>query len=222
VLRVGVLASGDGTNFQALHDACVTGYADAEIVCVLTNKRSAGVLRRAAHAGVEGVFVDPKDTEGRDAYDRMLLANLKMFGVDLVCGAGFMRILGPGFVAAYHNRILNVHPSLLPAFPGLDAIEQAWNHGVKVTGATVHIIDAELDGGPIVFQRAVEVRPDDTIETLTERVHLAEYAIYPKALRFWGSLDRIKISGRTVITGDVPDPPWAGELPPALRRERHG
>jgi phosphoribosylglycinamide formyltransferase-1 len=218
VLRVGVLASGEGTNFQALHDACVSGYAGAEIVVVLCNRRESGVLRRAAHAGVEGVFVDPRDAPSRESYDRMLLAHLKMYGVDLVCAAGYMRLLSPEFVGAYANRILNVHPSLLPAFPGLEAVEAAWSWGVRVTGATVHIIDTELDHGPILYQRAVDVRPDDTLEKLTERVHLAEYAVYPKALRFWASTTNVRLDGRRVVVDtEHPDPPWSPGPPPSLR-----
>jgi phosphoribosylglycinamide formyltransferase-1 len=170
---------------------------------------------------VEGVFADPKDVSSREEFDRSLLSHLKMYGVDLVCGAGYMRLLSPEFVRAYQNRILNVHPSLLPAFPGLDAIAQAWEWGAKVTGASVHIIDTELDHGPILFQHAVEVRPDDTLESLTERVHLAEYVVYPKALRWWAVQDRIRFSGRCVlIDTEPPDPPWAGELPPGLRGGR--
>lgn len=219
-LRVGVLASGGGTNFQALHDACVTEYAPAEIVCVLSNRRDAGVLRRAARAGVEGVFVDPADAPDREAYDRLLLSHLKRFGVDLVCNAGYMRILSEVFCDAYRRSALNVHPSLLPAFPGLRAIEQAWEWGVKVTGATVHIVTHDLDAGPIVFQRAVDVRPDETPESLEHRVHLAEYVVYPKALRFWATSDRIRLDGRRVVVSDEPpDPPWAGRLPPSLERE---
>lgn len=213
-----MLASGEGTNFEALYDACATGYADAEIAVVLCNRRGAKVLERADRAGVEGVFIDPKQAASREEYDRVLQTHLEMYGVDLVCGAGFMRILSAPFVESYRDRILNVHPSLLPAFPGLDAIEQAWEWGVKVTGATVHIIDTELDHGPILFQHAVEVRPDDTLATLTERVHLAEYTIYPKALRFWGSQGGVQISGRRVIVDEeVPDPPWSPGLPPALQ-----
>lgn len=220
MLRVGVLASGEGTNFQTLHDACVTGYAAAEIVCVLSNRREAGVLRRAAHAGIEGIFVDPADAPDRESYDRLLLANLKRFGVDLVCCAGYMRILSPVFCEAYRHQALNVHPSLLPAFSGLRPIEQAWEWGARVTGATVHVMTAELDAGPIVFQRAVDVRPDDTLESLERRIHLAEYVVYPKALRFWAESESIRLSGRRVIVdAEPPDPPWAGGLPPSLARE---
>lgn len=216
MLRVGVLASGEGTNFQALHDACASGYADAEIACVLTNRPAAGVRRRAERAGVECVVVEPSSAEDREAYDRRLLAELKRFGVELVCGAGYMRLLSAAFVEAYEGNILNIHPSLLPAFPGLRAVEQAWDHGVRVTGATVHVVDAELDNGPIVLQRAVEIRPDDTLETLERRIHLAEYSIYPQALRIWA--DRAyAVDGRRVsLTAMPPEPPWAGTTPPGI------
>ena len=215
--RVGILASGSGTNFQALQDACASGYAPAEFAVVLSNKPDAYVLRRAERAGVEGVFVDPKGAASREEYDRQLTAYLEKHQVDLVCGAGYLRLLSPEFVRSFENRILNVHPSLLPAFPGLHGVEQAWEWGVKVTGVTVHVIDAELDHGPIVLQRAVEVRPADTLESFEARIHLMEYVLYPKALCLWAE-GRVKFDGRrVVIEGDVPDPPWAGDYPPGLR-----
>jgi phosphoribosylglycinamide formyltransferase-1 len=216
-MRVGILASGEGTNFQALLDACRAGYAPAEIAVVLSSRAEAGVLRRASRAGIEAVFVDPKGASSREDYDTQLAAYLEKHGVDFVCGAGYLRLLSAEFVRAYENRILNVHPSLLPAFPGLHAVRQAFEWRAKVTGVTVHVIDAELDHGPIVLQRAVDVRPDDTLAALEARVHLTEYAIYPKALKLFAE-GRVKIEGRTVlITHDVEDPPWNGQLAPGLR-----
>lgn len=217
MLRVGILASGEGTNFQALHDACATGYAHARIVVALTNRPDAGVLRRADRAGVDAAYVDPQEASSREGYDEMLLAHLRKHDVELVCGAGFLRILSPVFVDAYANRILNVHPSLLPAFPGLDANERAWDWGVKVTGVTVHLIDAELDHGPILYQRAVDVLPTDDLASLTARLHAVEYALYPKALRYWAECGGVRLDGRrVVIEREVPDPPWAGGPPPGL------
>ncbi len=216
MLRVGVLASGEGTNFQALSDACAVGYAEAEIAAVLTDRSDAGVLRRAARAGVPATFVDPREAASREDYDRILLKHLEEDGVDLVCGAGFLRILSSGFVQAYEGRILNIHPSLLPAFPGLHAVRQAWEWGVKVTGVTVHVIDTELDHGPIVLQRAVDVRPDDTLETLERRIHRTEYVLYPEALRLWAA-GAVRLEGRRVtLTLEPSEPPWAGGLPPGL------
>lgn len=214
--RVGVLASGSGTNFQALHDACATGYVDAEVAVVLTNRAQAGVVGRAERAGVGCEFVSPDAACSREEYDRMLDALLRRHGADLVCGAGYMRLLSSDFVRRWEGRILNVHPSLLPAFQGLRAIEQAWEWGAKVTGVTVHVIDTELDHGPIVCQRAIDVRPSDTLESLTERVHLTEYAVYPRALKLVAE-DRVRLDGRVVVvTEDVDDPPWTGGRPPGL------
>jgi phosphoribosylglycinamide formyltransferase-1 len=217
VLKVGILASGEGTNFQALSDACDAGYAPAVISVVLCNRAQAGVLRRAERAGVEAVFVDPSAACSREEYDRMLMSYLDKFEVDLVCGAGYMRLLSADFVRSYENRILNVHPSLLPSFPGLHSVRQALEWGAKTTGVTVHVIDRELDHGPIVCQRALDVLPGDTLQSLETRVHLVEYALYPKALKLWAE-GRVHIEGRrALIDGDVEDPPWTGERPPGLR-----
>ncbi|MEX2539631.1 MAG: phosphoribosylglycinamide formyltransferase [Actinomycetota bacterium] len=216
MLRVAVLASGRGTNFQALHDACTTGYADAEIVCVATNRPQAGVLERAAAAGVDGVVVASKGIASREAYDNELLDALEPFKADLVCGSGFMRIFSPVFIGAYRDNLLNVHPSLLPAFPGTHVIEEAWNWGAKVTGVTVHLMTEDLDSGPVVYQRALDVDASSTVEDLERRIHLLEYALYPKALKLFAE-GSFRIDGRrVVIERDVEDPPWAGELPPGL------
>lgn len=212
MLRVGVLASGSGTNFCALRDACTTGYADATIACVLTNRADAGVLHRAGDT--PAVFVDPSAACSREEYDRMLVHHLEEHGVELVCGAGYMRLLSSGFVRHFENRILNVHPSLLPAFPGLDAIGQAWKHGVKVTGVTVHVIDDKLDNGPILFQRAVEV--PGSLADLEQSIHKVEYTLYPMAVKAWAA-GAVSIEGRRVeFSEDTPEPPWAGGLPPSL------
>jgi phosphoribosylglycinamide formyltransferase 1 len=219
VLRVAVLASGRGTNFVALHDACATGYAEAEVVSVLSDRRRAQVLERAARLGVEGVFVDPKRAGDREAYDELLLAELEAREVDLACNAGFMRILGRTYCKAMAERALNVHPSLLPSFPGAHGIRDAWEWGVKTSGVTVHFVTEELDMGPIVCQRAVDIGPEDALETFERKIHLAEYAIYPKALKLF-SEGRLRVEGRRVIvSGDVDDPPWAGGLPPGLSDE---
>ncbi|HVE91819.1 MAG TPA: phosphoribosylglycinamide formyltransferase [Actinomycetota bacterium] len=216
-MRIGVLATGSGTNFQALVDACRSGYAPAEVVAVLTNKADALVLDRAARAGVPGVFVDPKAAPTREEYDRMLLEQLKLHGVELVCNAGYMRILSSEFVSEYRDRALNIHPSLLPSFPGLHAVRQALEHGVRVTGVTVHVVTDDLDGGPVLLQRAVDVLAGEPVESLTSRLHLVEYALYPKALKLWAS-GMVRVDGRRVeVSGDVEDPPWAGSLPPGLR-----
>jgi phosphoribosylglycinamide formyltransferase-1 len=216
MLRVAVLASGNGTNFQALQDACATGYAPAEIVCVITNKKSAGVVGRANRAGVETVVVRHKDRDTEEV-DDVILRALEVRGVDAVFYAGYMRIRGPAFAKALEGRVFNVHPSLLPAFPGANPIQDAWDWGVKVSGVTVHYATEDLDMGPIVVQRAVEIGPGDTLESFENKIHLTEYAVYPKVLKLQ-SEGLLRMEGRTVtIERDVEDPPWTGELPPGLR-----
>lgn len=219
MLRVAVLASGRGTNFVALADACLTRYADAEVVCVLTNKRDAGVLERAQRLGIEGVFVDPKRAADREAYDELLLAELSSRDVELACNAGYMRILGRTYCKAMEGRALNIHPSLLPAFAGASAVDDAWEWGAKTSGVSVHYVTEELDMGPIVAQRAVDITPDDTRESFERKIHLAEYAVYPKALKLFAA-GALRVEGRrVVVTSDVADPPWAGGPSPSLEGE---
>ncbi len=215
MLRVAVLASGNGTNFQALQDACTAGYVDAEIVCVVTNKQDAPVLERAARAGVEGVFVDHKGLT-REQRDEVLLEHYEQRGVEFACHAGYMRILGRTYCKAMEGRAFNVHPSLLPAFAGAHPMEDAWEHGVKTSGVTIHFVTEELDAGPIVVQRAVNVTPFDTFESFEQRMHLVEYTLYPKALKLFAE-GKLTMKGRKVlISRDVEEVPWAGELPPGL------
>lgn len=180
--RLGVLISGRGSNLQAIADAISRGTLRAQIAIVISNVAGAPGLARAAAAGLETALMPHQNWPSREEYDRALAAALAARGVELVCLAGFMRRLSPAFVDAFPNRILNVHPSLLPAFPGLDAQRQALEHGVKVTGATVHLVNAELDAGPIVRQAAVPVYDDDTVETLSARILEQEHRLYPEAI----------------------------------------
>jgi phosphoribosylglycinamide formyltransferase 1 len=181
VKRVGVLISGRGSNLQALIDAQREGALCGELALVVSNVESARGLVRARAAGIPTAFCDHRG-RSRDEHDRDLTTVLRAARVDLVCLAGYMRLLSPAFVQAFAGRILNVHPSLLPAFPGLDAQRQAWDHGVKVSGATVHFVDEGLDSGPIVLQEAVPVLDPDTPELLSERILAAEHRIYPRAV----------------------------------------
>ena len=181
--RVGVLISGRGSNLQSIIDAVAAGAFDASIAVVISNRADAPGLQRARAAGIEAIHLDPRDYADRDAYDRALADALRARGVTLVCLAGFMRLVGRPLLDAFPQRILNIHPSLLPAFPGLDAQRQALDHGVRVTGATVHLVTSELDGGPIVLQAAVPVLDGDTVETLSARVLAEEHRIYPEAIR---------------------------------------
>jgi phosphoribosylglycinamide formyltransferase-1 len=181
--RLGVLISGRGSNLQALIDAIAAGRLDATIAVVISNREDAAGLERARLAGIEAVCISHRAFATRDEYDRALVRQLRARDVGLVCLAGFMRLVGAPLIEAFPNRILNIHPSLLPAFPGLDAQKQAIEHGVRVSGVTVHLVTADLDGGPIVVQRAVPVMPGDTPDTLAARILEEEHRAYPEAVR---------------------------------------
>ena len=181
--RLGVLISGRGSNLQAIIDAIGDARLAATIAVVISNRADAAGLQRARGAGIETLHLNPRDYPGRDAYDAALAQALVASDVDLVCLAGFMRFVGPRLLEVFPNRILNIHPSLLPSFPGLDAQRQALEHGVQIAGATVHLVTSELDGGPIVAQAAVPVLPGDTVDTLSARVLIEEHRIYPDAIR---------------------------------------
>ena len=180
--RIAVLISGRGSNLQALIDAIADGRLRAEIAVVISNKADAFGLQRARAAGIATVTVSHRDHPTRDAFEEVLVRELRARDVSLVCLAGFMRLLGPTFLDAFPNGILNIHPSLLPSFPGVDAQRQAWEHGAKVAGATVHFVTGELDGGPIVVQAAVPILDTDTPETLAARILEQEHRLYPKAV----------------------------------------
>jgi phosphoribosylglycinamide formyltransferase-1 len=197
-LRVGVLASGRGSNLQALLDATARPGFPARVVVVISDRERAQALDRARAAGVEAVFVDPKDFADRESYDRALVRELEARRVGLVCHAGFMRILSPAYVRAFAGRALGIHPALLPAFQGLHAQRQALEYGVKITGATVHFLDEGVDTGPIVLQSSVPVEPADTEETLAARILAEEHRLYPEAVRLFAE-GRLRIVGRRVM-----------------------
>jgi phosphoribosylglycinamide formyltransferase-1 len=201
-LAVGVLASGRGSNLQALLDACAAPDFPARIVVVISDREHAPALERTRAAGVEAVWVNPKDFVSRESFDQTLVRELEKRQVGLVCHAGYMRMLSPAYIRAFAGRALNIHPSLLPAFPGLHAPRQALEHGVKVAGATVHFVDEGMDTGPIVLQAAVAVRPDDTEETLASRILIEEHRLYPAAVRLFAE-GRLEIVGRRVRITDV-------------------
>lgn len=180
--RLGILISGRGSNMVALADAVAAGrIPNAEIALVLSDQPAAGGLAKANERGIETVVIERRGRT-REEHDHEIVAELRSRSIDLVCLAGYMRILSREFLTAYRGRILNIHPSLLPAFPGLDAQKQALAHGVKFAGCTVHLVDETLDGGPIVAQRVVSVRDDDTIETLSARILAEEHQLYPEAV----------------------------------------
>ena len=198
--RLGVLISGRGSNLQAFIDAIAAGRLDATIALVISNREDAAGLPRARAAGLEAVCIPHRAFATRDDYDRALVRELRARDVGLVCLAGFMRLVGTPLIDAFPNRILNIHPSLLPSFPGLDAQEQAVEHGVKVSGVTVHLVTAELDGGPIIVQRAVPVMPGDTADSLSERILVEEHRAFPEAVKIvldggW------RVEGRRFVRG---------------------
>lgn len=197
---LGVLISGRGSNLQAILDATETGALDARVGVVVSNEPDARGLERAARRGVPTAVVSHRDFPSRESFDETVLAELRRHEVDVVCLAGFARILSPVLVRAFPNRILNVHPSLLPSFVGLHAQRQALEHGVKVSGCTVHLVDEELDHGPILLQRAVSVLEGDTEATLSARILEQEHRAYPEAIGL--VLDgKVRVEGRRAVIG---------------------
>ena len=196
--KIGVLLSGRGSNFEALADSVAAGrIPDAEIAIVISNREDAQGLLRASERRIPARVIPSKGVE-REAYDRLVVAALKEARVDLVCLAGFMRLLSPYFVAKFPNRILNIHPSLLPSFPGLESQRQALEYGVKLAGCTVHFVDENLDAGPIIVQAVVPVKDDDTEASLSERILTEEHRIYSEAVRIVLE-GKYKIAGRRVL-----------------------
>jgi phosphoribosylglycinamide formyltransferase-1 len=196
--RIGVLLSGRGSNFEALADSVAAGrIPNAEIAVVISNREGAPGLERARARDIEARAIPSKGLE-REAYDKLVIAALQEKNIDLVCLAGYMRLLSPQFVAAFRGRILNIHPSLLPAFPGLESQRQALEHGAKFAGCTVHFVDENLDAGPIVMQAVVPIEDPDTPETLSERILREEHRIYTEAVRIVLE-GRYRIEGRRVL-----------------------
>lgn len=196
--RIGILLSGRGSNFEALAGSVAAGrIPNAAIAIVISNREAAPGIEKARQRGIEARVIPSKGLQ-REEYDRLVAAALKEKQVDLVCLAGYMRLLSPWFVQEFPNRILNIHPSLLPSFPGLEAQKQAWEHGVKFSGCTVHFVDENLDAGAIVAQAVVPVRDEDTPETLAERVLREEHRIYTEAVALVLS-GQYRIEGRRVL-----------------------
>ncbi|MFQ5656558.1 MAG: phosphoribosylglycinamide formyltransferase [Candidatus Methylomirabilales bacterium] len=197
-LRVGALASGRGSNLQAIIDVSEAGKLYASVVVLVTDTSDAYALQRAEKHGIPGVFVDPKGYNGREAFDKAVISVLTEHQVELICLAGFMRVLSPVFIEHFRHRIMNIHPALLPSFPGLHGQRQALDHGVKFSGCTVHFADEGVDTGPIIIQAVVPVFDDDTEETLSARILRYEHQIYPKAIQLYAE-DRLEVKGRRVL-----------------------
>jgi phosphoribosylglycinamide formyltransferase-1 len=196
-MRLGILISGRGSNFEAIANSIARGKLDAEIVIVISNRPNAAGLDIARERGIPLRVIASAGVE-REAYDKLLVEELKTHEVDLVCLAGFMRLLSANLIRAFPNRVLNIHPSLLPAFSGLDAQRQALEYGVKITGCTVHFVDEFLDSGPIIIQSAVPVLEGDTVESLSARILAQEHLIYPKAIGYLVD-GRVTVEGRRVL-----------------------
>ncbi|WP_447599026.1 phosphoribosylglycinamide formyltransferase [Nitrospira sp. Nam80] len=201
-VRLGVLLSGRGSNLQAVIDAVEAGTLSATIAVVISNKRDAAGLERARKHGVPDVFLDPKPFAGqpdsRDAYDRALLDLLRKHEVELVLLAGYMKIVTPVLVKAYEHRMMNIHPSLLPSFPGLEVQKKAIDHGCKIAGCTVHFVTEGVDEGPIIIQAAVPIHETDTAEILAARILEQEHRIYPRAVQLYAE-GRLRVEGRRVV-----------------------
>lgn len=196
-LRLGVLASGRGSNLQSIMDAAAAGKIDAEVAVVISDNKDAFALERARKAGIPAEFVNPKEYPSREDYERAVVDLLKRHGVGLVCLAGYMRLVGKVMLEAFPNRIMNIHPALLPSFPGLHGQKQAWEYGVKFSGCTVHFVDEGMDTGPIILQAVVPVLDDDTADTLAARILEQEHRIYPEAVGLFAA-GRLRINGRKV------------------------
>lgn len=198
---IAILLSGRGSNFEAIYRAIKEGEINAEIRVVISNKEDARGLLKAKEFGLETVFLNPKEFSSREEYDLKLAEEIEKRDIDLICLAGWMRILTPPFVQRFRNRIMNIHPALLPSFPGLEAQRQALEHGVRFSGCTVHFVNEEVDAGPIVLQSVVPVFQNDTVETLSERILKEEHRIYPQAVKLFVE-EKLKIEGRRVIIED--------------------
>jgi len=196
-VKVAVLASGSGSNLQALLDGCAAGTVPAQVALVLSDRPSAGALQRAARAAVATAVLRPRDFPDRQAHDAALAEACAACGAGLVVLAGYMRVVGPAFLARWQGRCLNVHPSLLPAFPGLDAPAQALAYGVRLTGCTVHFVDSGVDSGPVILQEAVPVVDGDSAESLHRRIQQAEWRLLPRAVALFAS-GALEVDGRRV------------------------
>lgn len=195
--RVAIFLSGRGSNFMAIHDAIVAGTINAEIVLVFSNKKEAPGLKIAQERNLETLYLNPKEFPSKEAYDESIMQEMEKRNVDLICLAGYMKILTAPFCNAFKNRIINIHPALLPSFPGLHVQQKAIDWGVRYSGATVHFVTADVDMGPIILQAVVPVLQDDTEETLSERILEQEHKIYPESVKLYFE-GRLEVWGRRV------------------------
>jgi phosphoribosylglycinamide formyltransferase-1 len=196
-MNIAVFASGRGTNLSAIIRAVKKGKIKANLALVVSDNKRAGALKRARRAGIKALFVDYGKFPSKREYEEEIIRNLEQENIELIVLAGYMRIVGPELIEKYRNKILNIHPAILPSFKGTQAIEDAFNYGVKVTGVTVHFVDEEMDHGPIILQAAVKIQQNDTLETLEAKIHKVEHRLYPEAIKLFVE-GRLKIEGRKV------------------------
>ena len=199
IFKLAVLVSGRGSNLQAIIDSIDQGELDAHLSIVISNTKDAMALKRAEKHGIKTIFIDPSTYLNSKEYDKALVLKLKEFSIDLICLAGYMRILGEEVIQTFEKKIINIHPSLLPAFPGLNAQKQAINHGVKFSGCTVHFVDSGVDSGPIILQTVVPVYDNDDEKSLSKRILEQEHYLYPKAIKMIQE-NKIRLNGRTVTS----------------------
>lgn len=200
-LELGILVSGRGSNFEALHEAILRGDLKANIALLISDNEKALALSKAAAKGIKAIYINPKKYQNKTAYEEEILAYLQSYNIDLVVLAGYMRILGPSVLEAYPHRVLNIHPSLLPSFPGLEAQKQALDYGVKYSGCTVHLVDEGLDSGPIIKQAVVELREGDDLESLSLRILEQEHKSYWQAIQYMAE-GRVFLQGRKIIVAE--------------------
>ena len=214
-LRIGVLASGGGTNLQSIIDGCINGNINGEIVTVISNNPGAGALQRASNAGINTTCINHRDFDQRDEFDAKVVACLSEKNVELVVLAGFMRIIGQQFLDAFPEQIMNIHPALLPAFPGLHVQQKALDYGARFAGCTVHFVDGGVDTGPIIAQAVVPVLDDDTNDSLSARILVQEHIIYPQAIQ-WFAQGALRIKKRKVTVVSQQKPPSHALINPPL------
>nr|WP_296983119.1 phosphoribosylglycinamide formyltransferase [uncultured Desulfovibrio sp.] len=212
-LNIAILASGSGSNAQAIIDKAAAGVLDANVCCIICNRPGAGVIERAAKAGIACVVLDHKAYPDRESYDRAVVQHLQKYDARLVVLAGYMRLLSPVFLDAFSGRVINIHPALLPSFPGVHGGADALEYGVRISGCTVHFVEEKMDGGPVIIQAAVPVNPGEDVDDLMQRIHAMEHRIYPQAIQ-WLAQNRISVWGREVhvapgsAVATVPDGQW--------------
>lgn len=212
-LNIAILASGSGSNAQAIIDKAAAGVLDVNVCCIICNRPGAGVIERAARAGIACVVLDHKAYPNRESYDRAVVQHLQKYDARLVVLAGYMRLLSPVFLDAFSGRVINIHPALLPSFPGVHGGADALEYGVRISGCTVHFVEEKMDGGPVIIQAAVPVNPGEDVDDLMQRIHAMEHRIYPQAIQ-WLAQNRISVWGREVhvapgsAVATVPDGQW--------------